>query len=454
MMIEFQALLPGRSAWLALLLVSCAATVASAQIDSGRAVDPDSLAAVAAAAHPAVRAAEARVEASRAAIGPASALPDPMLVVGLMNQPIGPADPAEMPGMTMRAVGFEQTLPFPGRLELQRRVAERELVAAEASLAEARRAVEREVKEEYYEIAYLDRAIEIVGRNQALLGTLSTAAENQYGVGQGSQADVLRSRVELSRLAEQAVGLAEERATAAARLNATLDRPSNAAIGALSVPTRIAALAVAADPRQISFASASLGARAAGSPLPPLSEVQERAVRNNPSIRTHEAMIAVQAARVELARRAHLPDFDVTVQYGQRPGMRDMISATVSVPIPVRRGGKQQLELKGAEAEMAALEAEHQAAANRVRAEVAAEYSDLERERAQLALYVKSIIPQGRAALQSATASYQVGRADLSAVLESQATLFEYETAYHRSLTRFAQRLAALEETVGEEVVR
>lgn len=453
-MIDIQALLLGRSVWAALLMGSFMATPAPGQIDNASSVDPDSLAVRAVATHPAVRAAAARVEASRAAIGPASALPDPMLMVGLMNQPIGAEGPAEMPGMTMRAVGIEQTLPFPGRLALQRRIAERELAVAEAALGEARRRVVRGVKEEYYEIAYLDRALEIVGRNQVLLSTLSTAAESQYGVGRGTQADVLKSRVELSELASMAVELAEERRAAAARLNAALDLPSDAPIALASVPERVAGLAVPAAPSRIGFASSALGGRAADSPLPPLREVQERAVQNNPSIRVHEAMIGVQAARVALARSAHLPDFALSLQYGQRAGLRDMFSAAVSVPIPVRRGSRQAVETMSAEAEMAALEAEHHAAANLIRAEVAGRYSELERERAQLALYVKSIIPQGRAALASATSSYQVGTAGLGAVLESQAMLYEYESAYHRSLTRFAQGLAALEETVGEEVVR
>src|SRR5687768_1057093 len=133
MMIEIQALLPGRSAWLALLIGCVTATAAPAQVGTTRAVDPDSLAAVAVATHPAVRAAAARVEASRAGVGPAGALPDPMLMVGLVNQPIGGAEPEEMPGMTMRTVGVEQTVPFPGRIGLQRRVAEREVAAAEAA---------------------------------------------------------------------------------------------------------------------------------------------------------------------------------------------------------------------------------------------------------------------------------------------------------------------------------
>ncbi|HEX8903992.1 MAG TPA: TolC family protein, partial [Longimicrobiaceae bacterium] len=67
---------------------------------------------------------------------------------------------------------------------------------------------------------------------------------------------------------------------------------------------------------------------------------------------------------------------------------------------------------------------------------------------------VRSIIPQGRASLQSATAGFQVGRVDFVTLLENRSTLYQYETAYHRALSSFAANLAMLERTVGGEVLR
>lgn len=66
---------------------------------------------------------------------------------------------------------------------------------------------------------------------------------------------------------------------------------------------------------------------------------------------------------------------------------------------------------------------------------------------------MKAILPQGRAALTSATAGYQVGRADFLTLLDSQATLFSYELTYFRVLSDFAKTLAELERVVGEEVL-
>lgn len=401
--------------------------------------------------HPAIRAAGDRVEAARAAISPAGALPDPMLAVGIANLPV--ADPGFDGPMTMAMVGVGQMFPYPGKLDLRRRTAEAELAAADARLEAARWAVEQEVKNAYYQLAYLDQALEVVRNNETLLTNLVRVTEARYGVGTGGQQDILKARVESARLAEEAVMLSEQRRGALARLNAALDRPSETPVERPRVPTRVARAAVAGTPGEVRFASASLGARALDSPLPSLAEMQETAVRESPLLRAQRATIAAQAAQLELAEKAYLPDFNFSLQYGQS-GHAGMVSAMVSVPVPLRKAQVQDAQEAQARARLSALEAEQHAMANEVRAQVAAAYADLEQDRAQLALFIKSIIPQGRASLESATAGFQVGRNDFLTLLDNQTTLYNYETAYFRSLTGFAQGLAKLERTVGKEILR
>ena len=402
--------------------------------------------------NPAIRAAADRVEAARARIAPAGVIPDPWVGVGVTNLPLDGAGFNDM--MAMKMVGVAQTIPFPGKLGLQRRIAERQFASAEATLAATRLEVGREVKEAYYEAAFLDRALEVLERSHEVLVNFIQVTESRYSVGVGGQQDVLKARVEAARLGEEAVALAEQRRSALAQLNAALNRPSETPVESPEIPSQIALAAVAESPAGIRFVSSALGARAAGSPLPPLAELHETAVRENRELRAHEAMIDAQEAVVALARKEHLPDFDLSLQYGQRNQRPDMVSAMVSMEIPIQKGRKQDLLVKETEAELSALRAEHKAKANAVRARVVDLYTEMERDRAQLALYVKSIIPQGRAALTSATTSFQVGKADFLMVLENQATLYDYETAYFRGLTDFARKLAELEQVVGKDILR
>ena len=433
---------------------------------AGGTTDLETLISRAVAVHPSIKAASSRVEAARARVSPAGSWPDPVLMAGIQNAALSadesaPPDPHGTPPaattgvepMTMKMVGVGQTIPSPGKRSLHRRVAQREANVAEAALEVARRRIAREVRDAYYELTFIERALAIVARNQDLLATLIRVTEARYGAGSAGQQDVLKARVEASRLAETAVSITEQRRATLARLNALLNQPSEAALAPAEMPTRIVRAAIADSTSEIRFVSTALGARAAGSPLPSLAELQEMAIRGNAEIREHEAMIAAQAARVDLAREEIFPDFDVALQYGQRSGYPDMFTATVSVPVPIHRRRKQDQLTIAAGSELSALEAEHHARQNEIRAEVARLVSDLERNRAQLALFVKAVLPQSRASLASATASYQAGTVQFLAVLDDQATLFNYETEYFRALADFARTLAELEQLVGQEIL-
>ena len=411
----------------------------------------DSLIAIAMTVNPAVHAARLRVKAAQARIGPARALPDPMLSLGIMNLPV--REPGFSDFMTMKTVGATQMLPFPGKRALAERTAELEVRAAEANLEGVQRDVVADVRKAWYDLALLDHTLGIMEANQNLLVNFIQVTESRYATGTGSQQDILKAQVETSRLAEQAVAITEQRRAALARLNAVLDRPSAAPVVQPRVPQSITRAAIDEDATRIRFTSSALGARAADSPFPPLEDMQERALANSPTLAAHEARIAAHAARVELTRKAYLPDFDLSLQYGQRTDRSDMVSVMVSVPVPLHKGERQDQQLAEALAELAAMQAERHAMANDLRANVAAIHADLERDRAQLALFVGSIIPQGRAALESAVAAFQVGRADFLTLLENQSTLYNYETAWYRALADFAKSVAELERVTGTEVL-
>jgi outer membrane protein, heavy metal efflux system len=423
----------------------------------------ESLLARADSANPSLHAARDRVRAASARVGPAESWADPMLVAGIENLPLGTMkDPnvgsagssASVEPMTMKIIGVSQTIPFPGRVGLRRKAAEREVDAARASAEASRLAVARDVRVSFFELAYIDRALAIVERNRAVLSDVIQVTEAHYSSGTGAQQDVLKARVEAARLGETASTLLEERRATSAELNATLDRDDTISIPSAVVPDRIAQAAIAVDPNRVRFATQTLGARASDWPFPPLAELQDLAIRQNPTLRESEANIAAQAARADLAGKGSRPDFDVSFRYGQRNQLPDMITAEVSIPVAIHKRARQDRELGAARSELSAMEAERRAKVNSVRAQVARLVSQLERNRTQLAIYTKAILPQSGAAATAALASYQSGKTDLLAVLDNQNTLFTYETEYYRSLSDFAKSLAELEQVVGSEILR
>jgi outer membrane protein TolC len=375
-----------------------------------------------------------------------------MLMAGVQNFPL--SEPGFADFMTMKMIGITQTIPWPGKLSGRVSIADEELAGARAAVIGAQRSVARQVRTLYYDLAFTTRALDVVTRTQGVVAAMIPVTETRYASGSGSQSEILRMRVETARLANEAAMLVEERRATLTELNALLERPADAPVGDAAVPIAIARAAIADSASAITFESASLGARVKGSPIPTVDSLLALAVRNSAALKEHEAMMRAQRARVALARRERLPDVDVSLQYGQRNGFADMVTAVVSVPIPLQKHRKQDAEVSAADADLRALEAEHMVALNELRARLARLDGALERDRTQLALYVRSILPQARASLASANAGYQAGRVEFATLIDAQALLFNYETDYSRTLTDFAKTLAELEEQTGMELIQ
>jgi cobalt-zinc-cadmium efflux system outer membrane protein len=432
-----------------LLALFVATTVARAQTVVSS--DLDSLVHIGLAANPTIRAAESSRSAARARIGPAGAWADPVVGVGLQDLPL--TRPGFYDTFTMETVRITQTLPLSGAPAARARVESQAALATDYRIQAVRLDVAQQVKDAYYDLVFVDGALDIVQRNHTLLVNLSEAAEARYGAGTGSQADVLKARVEAARLADQAVALVAQRTAALATLNAVLDRPSDTPVDSARIPAALVRAAVPDSTAEVRFVSPALGAPAANSPLPPLVALQDKAVQTSPMLREHGATLEADAARVDLARKERAPDIDVSLEYDHRIQFPDFVTAMVSLPIPIHSGRKQSQMVAEARSTLAADEAEHHATMNDIRAMVATQYAAVERARTQLALDARIILPQARAGIESATASYRAGRGDFLNVLQAQATVFEIETDYDRALTDFAKGVAQLDRTIGTEVL-
>ena len=395
----------------------------------------DSLVARALAANPRVQLFDAQAAAARARIGPAGARPDPMLMAGIQNLPLSRGTGAgAMPGpepMTMKMVGVSQVIPYPGKTSLRTQVARAEADAAGARAANARREVRRDAIAAYADLVAARMLLEIVDRQQHVAEGVMPATEARYVSGAAPQADVLKARNEAAALVAERNMLIEEERTARARLDVALGQSGDPPVPVDSFPPALASAA-----------------------LPSLDSLQSLALFANPGLSERRALIAAQTARAERARRERRPDVEVSVQYGQRDRSPDMITALVSVPLPIQRARKQDAEAHAARLDVSAAEAELRAEENSLRAELARLHAALERQRANLTLLDRVVLPQARATWASASTAYQSGRGELLAVLDAMRMLFATETMRVRTLAEYTRTLAELDALVGVQVQR
>lgn len=378
--------------------------------------------------NPALRADASRWDAFAQQARQAGALDDPMLMLRAQNLLIRDPLAFDRDVMTAKVVGVSQMVQFFGKRDLKREAARQNAEEARWELEERKVELTRMVKEAWYQLLFVDRSLEIVEKNIVVLDDLSRFSETMYGVGQGLQQDVLKAQVERSKMEEMRLSLRQKRRSLEAALNNLRFSPADVPIIPVSplVLTPVTVDAVT---------------------------LEELAAGNRPLLKGLAAREQKAVAEKQLAEKEFFPDFTFSVEYMQRdPAMGeagyDMYAAGVSFNLPIQRERRHAMVAEaGAEISMA--RAEHDAAVNRIRLDIADGLARLERDRRLAELYRDGIIPQADHALEAATAAYRVGKADFMNVLDSQMALFNFEREYIEAVAGHQIQLAVLEAAVG-----
>jgi outer membrane protein TolC len=414
--------------WSAILALGSLLAVAPAEPAAAQSASPDTLTAahavaLALTASPAVRSADLASVAARERVRPAGTLPDPRLTLGWMNRMTSDLAATNDP-MTMDQVAVSQTIPFPGKLRLARQAAARGAEAAADDAELARRRLTTDVLDGYYDLAYMERALAVMTRTQALLRSFRDVATALYATGTGRQGDALRAQVEVARMDEAIATIQAQRTAAAARFNALLSQDPTAPVGPLALPDT--------SPE-----------------LPPADSLVAVMAASHPALTAGAARVAAADASAAASRRDLLPDIEFGVAYQRRPSYPSMVSLMVGLDLPLYAGSRQlpaRREMaalaEGARADVASLR-------NELAARVVAARARAERARSLRLLYARDILPQARAAVESALANYRAGQVDFATLLDDQMTVNRYEIESVRLLAEYHQAAAELAALTG-----
>ncbi len=376
----------------------------------------------------------ARLLAMTAIIPQRGALPDPEISFNVLNLPINSFNLAQE-DMSQLQFGVTQKLPFPTKLALREQVAEDEKKVVIESLQEARLQLVNAVKQQWWSIFYLDKALSITDSTQVLLRQFVEIARTKYEVGEGLQQDVLLAQLELSKLFDQKLQWQSQRKKTVAELNALLNLPANKAI---ELPKNI----------EINL-----------KPLSSEDKLYKQARQFRALLLVGTKQINVAQSRLKLAKEDRYPDFNLGVFYGGRVDdlngdkRADFLSLKVSVSVPIFADRKQNQAIQQRKAEVMQANYAWQDLWNQVRKDISIAYSDYQRSTGQMVLFEKGIIPQARQTMTSMLLGYQVNQVNFLNLLRSEITLFNYEMQYWHSVMQAYQALATLTAVVGQENV-
>jgi len=355
-----------------------------------------------------------------------STLPDPQ--VTLQHVSVGSPRPfAGFSNSDFAYIGFgiSQDLPYPGKLKLKGEAAQQDAAISRNKLESVRRSVLQQVKEAYYQIAYVQETLEVLDRNSKLLEQLEKIADARYRVGQGSQQEILKSQLERTKLLREVAHHHELMNTQQALLRKLLNRPP----GSPDIST---------EPL-------------VETPLVYTSDELLAKVRTeNPEIAGQQETVKKQSLQLEIARKDRYPDFSVQYmwQHTAEP-FRDYYMLSLSARIPIYRRRKLNPEMTQAVEELNRSRREYESQIQTAYFDVRNQYIAAETASQMLKIYREGLIPQALATYQSGLTSYQTGGVDFETLFSSFLDVLNFDGEYWKTLMEHQTALARIEQITG-----
>jgi len=342
------------------------------------------------------------------------AYPDPEFMVEQM----GTTDPSWKAQLNFM-------VPFPGKLGAATESAESMAAAAKISLDLTARDLAQAIRESAAETAYMQKAIEVAGKNRALLKRLSALSLNAYAARSAELIDLVRANSMVAKVDFDDTVLKELLDVEKARLNSRLARETAAPLGTIQLPAPLA----------LAYSIDEVG----------------KLVAERPE-EMHLAGAEIQRAKAD-ARAARLEAYpDFTFGAFKNPvekGNENSYGFSVGITLPIW-GGKNSGRNGVAEAGVKKAEAMREAKRLSIRADARELYFRVTNAARLTALYNDTLIPQSARSLQLAENWMKGGEASLSDYTEIATTLYGFELARARAEADHAKYLARLESLAGQ----
>ena len=365
---------------------------------------------------PGAVAARAGIDAATADARAAGSLPDPRLAIGFDNYPVSgpPAFSPSEENMAMARIGVQQDVPNLAKRHAAQAQARAAVTSAEAAQAGRLRQIRLGTGLAWIDLFYAERRLARIDELLGSLRALPAAARSAVASGAARPAQPLG--------VDQAIAGLEDRrdefVAAVARDRASLERWTGVK------------------------ASATLG----GPPDAMLDPVRLRqALARHPDIFAADASVRRAQADIDAARAETRPDWGFSVAYQRRaPRFGDMVSAGVTMSLPLFTRGRQELRITARLSAAAQAQAEREDTRRALAADLESGLADHVMHHAQWMRARDTLVPLARKRAELETASYAAGRAGLTDAIETRTALADAElTALDREaeVVRDAVRL-------------
>jgi outer membrane protein TolC len=356
-------------------------------------------------------------------------MPDPQVTV----QHVSVGSPRPFAGYSNSdfayiGLGVSQDLPYPGKLKLKGEAAQRDVAITRQKLESVTRSVLQQVKDTYFQLAYIQETLGVLDRNGKLLEQIEKIADARYRVGQGSQQEVLKAQLERTKLQLEVVHHHDIMETQQAQLRKLLNRTADSPD--VTVETLVE------TPMSLS-----------------VDDLLAKIRVDNPEVAGQQEMINRQTLQVEMARKDKYPDFSLQYmwQHTAEP-FRDYYMVSFSARLPIYRRRKLNPEMNQAVEELNKTKREYEGQVQSAFFDVRSQYIAAQTASQMLKIYREGLIPQALETYQSGLTSYQTGRQDFETLLSAFMDVLNFDQEYWKTLSEHEAALSKMEQLTGVQI--
>lgn len=319
--------------------------------------------------------------------------------------------------------GIEQPFEFPGKVSLRGKIGQFGEKIAGYEVARVKLIITAKVKEVYYKATFSRRTISALAETARLLDEFIASATTKYQSGGGPYLDVLRARVEKTRIQNQLIEARKDFSLDKARLNLLLGRKGDEPVELVT---------------ELSFAPL----------LKDLAAVKEEARLKRPSVQIASLKVDQAQAGLKLAQKSRLPDFSVGLY---TPSLRTgSWGFSLAVSVPLYWWKRQRGEILESEARKEIEEISAEAVGRRLMTRIEDAYATVKSSEEQVKIFEQQLLAEVEDQLRMSITQYEYGKTDALNILDITRTHLTTKLEYLKSLYLYLVALSDLEQA-GEE---
>jgi outer membrane protein TolC len=337
-------------------------------------------------------------------------------------------------GPQQRKYGASLKIPFPGKLNLKGDAQASHAEMLKEKYEAAKRELIKKIKFTYYDIFWIDKAVQINEEEKLVLENLEKVARRKFESDLAPQHDAIKAQVELIRIIDKLLLLKRTRNSLAAKMNSLLNRPEGRQFAAVRD----------VEPEPFKYG---------------LQELHKISRRSRQELLAAKLDIERKQYEESLARLDYLPDFTLGFDYIEVGGGstaraddgQDAWMGRISINLPIWFD-KLESQLIEKEAALQASKKNYENIENSVAYEVEDLYFKITTYMDIVSLYKTALIPQTEQSFEAARTGYETGKVDFLNWLDSERILLQTRVAYYKAIVDYQKSIAYLERVAGRDL--